>query len=107
MIITNTKFSEHARQYGECRNIMQIGWNSPRNKSLQDIIEENKLHPLTCLRGLGKQIKRKLSSEGIIFMKQLIEEEPEKLALRIGVSNKDLENIIERAKTCFYTLHHP
>ena len=107
MIITNTKFSEHARQYGECRKILQIGWNSPRNKSLQDMIEERKLHPLTCLRGLGKPIKRKLTAEGIILMKQLIEEEPEKLARRIGVSKKDLENIIERAKTCFYTLHHP
>ena len=78
MIITNTKFSEHARQYGECRKILQIGWNSPRNKSLQDMIEERRLHPLTCLRGLGKQIKRKLTAEGIILMKQLIEEEPEK-----------------------------
>ncbi len=71
------------------------------------MIEERKLHPLTCLRGLGKPIKRKLTAEGIILMKQLIEEEPEKLARRIGVSKKDLENIIERAKTCFYTLHHP
>jgi hypothetical protein len=107
MILTNTKFSAHARQYGECRKILQIGWNSPRKKSLQDMIEENKLHPVTCLRNINTQIKRKLSSRGIILMKQLIEEEPAKLARRISVSTTEVENLIEKAKTCFYTLHHP
>jgi HJR/Mrr/RecB family endonuclease len=107
MIITNTKFSKHARQYGECRKILQIGWNLPRTNSLQDMIEKNKMHPLTCLRKLNTQIKRKLSSEGIILMKQLIEEEPSKLAHRIGISTKEVTNIIKKATTCFYTLHHP
>ncbi len=106
MIITNTKFSDHARRYGECRDILQIGWNSPLDSSLQKMIEEKKLFPLTYLKDLGNQIKRKLSANGIILMKQLIEEESEELARRIGVSNKELETLINKVETCFYNLHH-
>jgi hypothetical protein len=106
MIVTNTKFSEHARRYGKCRNILQIGWNTPQNKSLQDMIEKNKLHPFTCLKGLEKGLKRKLIAEGILLIKQLSEEKPDKLAKKIGVSTKILRNIIEKSKTCTYAIYH-
>ena len=45
MIVTNTRYSEHASRYGKCRNILQIGWSSPINFSLQNMIEEK-----TCIR---------------------------------------------------------
>src|SRR4030067_1451969 len=45
MIVTNTRYSEHAIRYGMCRNILQIGWNSPPNLSLQGMIEEKNLYP--------------------------------------------------------------
>ena len=107
MIVTNTKFSEHARRYGKCRNIQQIGWSRPQYKSLQDIIEKYILHPYTCLKGLDKDLKRKLVDEGILLMKQLSQEKPEKLANKIGVSTSKLKNIIKNAKTCTNTLYHP
>ncbi len=43
MLITNTRFSYQAVQYGNCRNILQIGWNEPKGFSLQKLIEEKKL----------------------------------------------------------------
>jgi hypothetical protein len=107
MIITNTKFSDHARQYGDCRNILQIGWSSPQENSLQDMIEEKQFHPLTCVKGLGTRIRRKLLLEGIVAMKQLIKKDPSKLANSIGMSQNDLEKIMNKVKTCCYTIHHP
>jgi hypothetical protein len=107
MIVTNTRFSEHAQHYGKCRDIEQIGWSSPQDRGLQVLIEKNKLHPLTCLKGLGKGTKRKLASAGILLMKQLVEEDPDRLAGRIGVSKKNLENIIDKARSCTYTIYHP
>lgn len=106
MIITNTRFSKHARRYGECRNILQIGWSSPPDHSLQDIIEENRLYPFTCLRNLGKATRRKLVSARIVFLKQLVEEDPDRLAGRVGVSKKIIKNIIEKARDCSYNIYH-
>ncbi|MFZ2049186.1 MAG: ATP cone domain-containing protein [Minisyncoccia bacterium] len=39
-LITNTKFSSTAIHYGECKNLIMIGWNYPEVGNLQDMIEE-------------------------------------------------------------------
>ena len=39
-LITNTKFSSTAIHYGECKNLIMIGWNYPEHGNLQDMIEE-------------------------------------------------------------------
>jgi hypothetical protein len=99
MIVTNTRYSEHARRYGKCRNILQIGWSSPTNLSLQNMIEEKNLYPLSCLRGVKAETKTKLVNSGIVLMKQLFEEKPSTLARRTGVQKETLKQIIEKAKT--------
>jgi len=100
LIITNTRFSEHARRYGKCRNILQIGWSFPSNHGLQDLIEEKDLHPLACLKCVDTRTKMRLASTGIVLMKQLVDQDPEALAKRIGMSKKAMKNIIENVKTC-------
>lgn len=107
MIVTNTRFSEHAKRYGDCRNILQIGWSSPPYRGLQDLIEEKRLHPITCLKGLEKDARGKLASAGIVLMKQLAEERLEELEERTSMSRESLEEITQKAKTCSYALSHP
>jgi hypothetical protein len=104
MIVTNTRYSEHARRYGKCRNILQIGWSSPKTLALQGMIEEKKLYPLSCIKGLKSEVKMKLVNSGIVLMKQLIEEETSKLARETAISREILTNIIEKAKTSTYLL---
>jgi hypothetical protein len=102
MIVTNTRYSEHARRYGKCRNILQIGWSSPINLGLQNMIEEKELYPLSCLRGLKSENRMQLVNSGIVLMKQLVEEEPSKLAIETGIPREILKKIIEKAKTSTY-----
>ena len=99
MIVTNTRYSEHARRYGKCRDTLQIGWSSPANLSLQSMVEEKNLHPLSCLRGLKRETKTKLVNSGIVLMKQLFEEKPSTLARKTGVQKETLKQIIEKAKS--------
>jgi len=99
MIVTNTRYSEHARRYGRCRNILQIGWSSPTNLCLQNMIEEKNLYPLSCLRDLKNETKTKLVNSGIVLMKQLFEETLQTLARKTGIQKETLKQIIEKAKT--------
>jgi len=99
MIVTNTRYSEHAIRYGKCRNILQIGWSSPVDLSLQNMIGEKNLYPLSCLRDLKHETKTKLVNSGIVLLKQLFEEEPSTLARATGVQKETLEQIIENART--------
>jgi hypothetical protein len=103
MIVTNTRYSEHARRYGKCRNILQIGWSSPKTLGLQNMIEEKKLYPLSCVKGLNSETKMKLVNSGIVLMKQLLEEEPSKLARETGISQQTLKKIIEKAETSTFS----
>ena len=99
MIVTNTRYSEHAMLYGECRNILQIGWRSPANLSLQNLIEEKNLYPLSCLRSLKSENRTKLVNSGVVLMEQLFEENLSSLARRTRIQKETLRQIIEKAKT--------
>lgn len=98
MIVTNTRYSEHARRYGKCRNILQIGWSSPKFQSLQYMIEEKRAYPLSCIKRLNKETKMKLVNSGIVLVRQLVEEDPSKLARRTGISQKILKDIVQKVE---------
>jgi len=99
MIVTNTRYSDHAIKYGKCRNILQIGWSLPDDLSLQKMIEEKKLYPLSCLRGLNDDARMKLVNSGIILISQLLNEDPRAIAQKTGLPREFLRGIIEKAKS--------
>jgi hypothetical protein len=98
MIVTNTKFSEHSLRYSQCRGIDQIGWSYPIHQGLQDLIEEKRFHPLTCLKGLDKDLYQSLTTAGIIALKQIINTSPTELAWRTGRSQQATDKLIHRAR---------
>jgi hypothetical protein len=98
MIVCNTKLSEHAKRYAECRGIYHIGWSSPPNNDLQTMIEEKQLYPITYLKRLNRLTRRKLVTNRIILLKQLTEKNPRELKKQTGISKKNLELIKRKSK---------
>jgi hypothetical protein len=98
MIVINTRYSDHAIQYGACRNILQIGWSSPANLGLQSMIEDKMLYPLSCLRGLGAEIRLKLVDSGIVLIGQLLSENLNELATKTGLRQDVLRDIVEKVR---------
>jgi len=96
MIVTNTRYSDQAIQYGNCRNILQIGWSSPIDHGLQSMIEGKNLLPLSCLRGLSMDARLKLAIAGIVLFEQLIEEDTMELARKTGLPREFIRNIKEK-----------
>jgi len=82
-LVTNTKFSSTAIHYGLCNNMTLIGWNYPEHGNLQDMIEEEKLHPITCLTTLNHQEKKVLLTNGIVLCSN-IKKNPEVLEKLLG-----------------------
>ncbi|MCZ2809007.1 MAG: ATP cone domain-containing protein [Candidatus Bathyarchaeota archaeon] len=98
MIVCNTKLSEHAKRYADCRGIRHIGWSSPPNHDLQTMIEEKKLYPITFLKGLNAETRNKLASNGIILLKRLTEKTPKELRRQTGISKEKLGSIVGKAR---------
>jgi len=70
-LVTNTKFSSTAIHYGICQNLTMIGWNYPERGSLQDMIEDEVLHPVTCLVSLTSAEKKALLKERVVLCSDL------------------------------------
>ena len=104
MIVTNTRYSEHAVNYGRCRGILQVGWASPEGFGLRDIVEKHKLYPLSYLRVVSTETRLRLVEAGIVLIKQLLEQDSHYLERKIGLPQKTVLSIMEKAKHTTETL---
>jgi hypothetical protein len=84
-LVTNTKFSSTAIHYGVCKDMTLIGWNYPAKGNLQDMIEEEALHPITCLDSLTDNEKRLLLDHRVVLCSD-IKDNPQILKDYLGLS---------------------
>lgn len=106
MIVTNTRFSDHAIAYGRCRDILQIGWASPENFALRDTVQKYKLYPLSCLRGVSTDTRLRLVNAGIVLIRQLLAQDIRYLERTTGLPHDTVSSLIEKAKHTMETLWH-
>ena len=95
-LMTNTKFTGNAIKYGECAGLRMVGWNYPAKGSVRDLIEDAKLHPVTCLSNISTAERELLLNNGVVLCKQVISNHSE--LLRLGISEKKAGAIAAEAK---------
>lgn len=66
VLITNTKFTRHAIDYGACSGLELIGWNYPAEGNLFDRILASGVYPVTTLTTLRRAEKKLLIDQGIV-----------------------------------------
>jgi len=71
MLITNTKFTGNAIEYGKCVGLTLIGWNYPESGNLQDLVSETGLHPITCLTTLSESEKQRLLEDKLVLCRSI------------------------------------
>jgi ATP cone domain/Restriction endonuclease len=96
MIVTNTRYSDEALQYGSCRGILQIGWSSPAGGGLQNLIDGMSMFPLSCLKGVGWDARVRLADSGVVLFGQIASEDAADLARRTGLPLKVVKDIKEK-----------
>ena len=92
-VVTNTKFTDAAIQYAKCRSIRLTGWNYPRGASLEDIIADKKLYPVTVLPSLPKLTLPLLVKRNIILAQDLLTYEAKDLVKAFGLSKLVAEQL--------------
>ncbi|MDB5188332.1 MAG: ATP-cone domain protein [Candidatus Kaiserbacteria bacterium] len=93
-LVTNTRFTRNAIRYAQCSNLQLIGWNYPRTRGLLSMIEEAKVHPLTCLTTLSEGEKRRLLEQKIVLCKSI---QVPHLLQENGVKQSKIPQVIEEA----------
>lgn len=98
MLVTNTKFSSKSINYCRCVGAEPLGWNYPKNRGLEYLIDKEKLYPVTILPALKKYIKKALVEEKIILAKDILKIDLEKFAKKHKIQLKHLKLLIGQAK---------
>ena len=71
-VVTNTRFTTDAIQYGTCIGLYLLSWDYPKNNSLKDRIDRLNLYPITVSTLLTNREKHFLLSRDIVLCKQLL-----------------------------------
>ncbi len=95
-IVTNTRFTVDALQYGLCSGLKMISWDYPINMSLRDWIDRAGFHPITVLQSLTKAEKTKLIDEDIILCRNILHD-PTVLNI-LNKSDRQIEKTLEEAR---------
>lgn len=95
-VVTNTRFTEDALQYGRCVNLHLLSWDYPKGSSLKEIIDQLGLYPITVSALLTKREKQFLLSRDIVLCKELINDENfllDELEISTGRKNRILSEM--------------
>lgn len=71
-VVTNTRFTEDAIQYGKCVNLYLLSWDYPKNDGLKDRIDRLGLYPITVSTLLTNREKQFLLSRDVVLCRTLI-----------------------------------
>ncbi|WP_454782381.1 ATP cone domain-containing protein [Legionella sp. WA2022007384] len=91
-LVTNTRFTNDAIQYGQCSGLHLIGWDYPQKGSLKELIEFSGLYPITCITNLTKAEIEILLTENILLCKT-INENP-KLLNKLNIGAARIKEIV-------------
>ena len=102
-LVTNTRMTTDAEQYGICSRLELMSWNFPGGKSLRERIDESGLHPVTCITALSRSEKEQLLNKNIVLCRSLymvpeVLQEIEITELRAKRIIKEAENIFQTKK---------
>ncbi len=95
-LITNTRFSSDAIQYGTCVGLKLIGWDYPIKGSLKEQIDSLGLYPITCLTSLTKIEKQRLLDMKIVLCSEILQNET--LLASHGVKLSRISSVVKEAQ---------
>jgi len=104
-VVTNTRFSSDATDYGTCAGLTLISWDYPRGNSLRDLIERFGLFPVTTLTTLSKKQKEILLGANHVLCRHLLENQ-NALGM-LGLNQKDNQKVLNEIQELLETKSRP
>jgi hypothetical protein len=97
-LVTNTKLTSDAIQYGEGAGLNMMAWAYPRQGNLQQLIENTGLHPVTVLTRLKKKDYERLLAKNVVLCRQV----DNKALKTIGINARERVKVLEEVERLFH-----
>lgn len=93
-VITNTRATSEAIQYGQCTGMKLTAWHYPQGQGLNHLIEQKQLYPITALPQLTHKEANILLMSGIITIQDLLKFTVTQLNKKTKIRPNVLEDIL-------------
>ncbi len=93
-IITNTRFTDDAIQFGKCAGLNLIAWDYPKSGSLKERIDLSGLHPITALQTLNKKEKQALLENDKVLCRDITKDD----LLTIGIKENRINKVLSEVE---------
>lgn len=98
LIVTNSKFTNQAIKYSNCKGIKLLGWNYPKNEGLEDLIDKYKLYPITILPSFKSYQAEIFKSEGVMLVDEILGLDIVKFSKKVNIPKNQLESLKREAE---------
>jgi len=105
-LITNTKFTSKAVKYAKCKKIKLMGWSYPKDNSLQKIITDNGLYPISTLPSVKPGTLKHLSEKGVLLVKDLEGMSMDEIERRFSLSREVANSLADEVHQCLISNSH-
>jgi Holliday junction resolvase-like predicted endonuclease len=99
-LVTNTRFTKDAINYGKCIGLTLLSWDYPKNNGLKANIDTLALYPVTTLTTLTKKEQHQLIDNDVILVKELLKAS-NKMKI-IGLSDLRIQQVLDEVKKLCY-----
>jgi len=96
-LITNTKFTSTAREYGTCVGLKMLSWDYPRNDNLHDRIQRAGIYPVTVLQNLNSAQAETLIARDIILCRDILKDET--VLKQLHLSKRKYDELIREVRS--------
>jgi len=98
MLVTNTKFTNRTIAYARCMGFDLLGWNYPKNRGLEYLIEKEGLYPITILPSFKGYLKEIFIQKRKMLVWDVLNTPIDKLAQTLGVKKNEIKKLVREAK---------
>jgi len=94
-LVTNTRFTTDAIEYGKCAGLKMISWDYPAKGNLRQLIDSSGFHPITTMQTITKKEKSILLENKVILCRHMVNQKV--LLSKMGISTNRISKIITEA----------
>ena len=96
-LITNTKFTSTAQDYGNCVGLKMLSWDFPKKNNLHDRIQKAGIYPVTVLQNISASQAETLIARDIILCRDILEHET--VLRHLHLSKRKKEALLAEARS--------
>ncbi len=97
-LVTNTRFTSDAMQYAQCNGLHIKSWRYPDKTSLEHMIEDKRLYPVTIISGIRSGLAKKLIQKNIILLKDLVDMSLADISNMLSLTDKKADALKKQAQ---------